>query len=29
MKDELGGKIMTEFSTLRPETWSYNDNDEK
>ena len=23
MKDELGGKIMTEFVALRPETCSY------
>ena len=30
VNDELGGKIMTEFSTLRPKTYSYltDNNDE-
>ena len=23
MKDELGGKIITEFATLKPKTYSY------
>ena len=27
MKDELGGKIITEFVTLRPETYSYLTDD--
>ena len=26
MKNELGGKIMTQFSTLRPKTYSYLTN---
>ena len=29
MKDELGGKIITEFAKLRPETYSYSTDDGK
>ena len=29
MKDELGGKIITEFVTLRPKTYSYLTEDKR
>ena len=29
MKDELGGKIITEFATLTPKTYSYSTDDGK
>ena len=29
MKNELGGKIITEFVTLRPKTYSYLTDDDR
>ena len=29
MRDELGGKIITEFVTLRPKTYSYDGKEDK
>ena len=29
MKDELGGKLITKFVTLRPKTYSYSTDDGK
>ena len=29
MKDELGGKVIAEFATLRPKTYSFLTDDDK
>ena len=29
MTDEIGGKIMTEFATLKPKTYNYSTDDKE